>query len=619
MQGDFSRFSFDPHKHYTAVRMQQGRVQLDADWNEQVDILRYELETQLKDLIGAAGGPAGDLGFEIQLERAKKEAHDSKEAEDDSRRRPPAASLADFEIGAGRYYVQGVRCENEHPLRFSRQPDFPGASLPEEASESERYLVYLDVWQRHLTSIEDPDLREVALGGADTTTRTRTVWQVKLLALEAGDDEPDEKRDVLEEWRAFEELKSATARMRARRTRSSVGLDNQLYRVEIHAVDAGRVSYKWSRDNGSIAFPLVGIEPGAAARHWVVSLPGLERDTLALKAGDWVELADDVAVLNGISGPLLQVESIDSVHSQVLVQAASDLELEFFSDPSRHPLLRRWDQNEAKNGALHDGALTLDQEDGWIALENGIEVSFTRGGQYHPGDYWTIPARSLTASIEWPQTKSGPQARPPHGIRHHYSLLAELGFGKEGWQVTQDFRRVFVPAPVVEREDLTVLREQRSDRAALSKIETALVEMAEELEVLRNELGRERDQLYQDMRSTERLEEGDVVAMDPRHRQRVVRANDDNETLVLGVVGEVFDDLPEGDHRVRVITYGRVSGRVLGPVRAGDMLVPAEQDGCAHKGGVIIRPGTLIGKALESYEPADRDKPGRIELFVQLG
>ncbi len=27
-----------PSKHYPALRMQQGRVQLDADWNEQIEI-----------------------------------------------------------------------------------------------------------------------------------------------------------------------------------------------------------------------------------------------------------------------------------------------------------------------------------------------------------------------------------------------------------------------------------------------------------------------------------------------------------------------------------------------------------------------------------------------------
>ena len=38
MKGDFSRNTFDPGNHYSAVLMQQGRVQVDADWNEQAAI-----------------------------------------------------------------------------------------------------------------------------------------------------------------------------------------------------------------------------------------------------------------------------------------------------------------------------------------------------------------------------------------------------------------------------------------------------------------------------------------------------------------------------------------------------------------------------------------------------
>ncbi|HMQ56354.1 MAG TPA: DUF6519 domain-containing protein, partial [Anaerolineae bacterium] len=34
MKGDFTRSTFRSEHHYSSVRMQQGRVQLDSDWNE---------------------------------------------------------------------------------------------------------------------------------------------------------------------------------------------------------------------------------------------------------------------------------------------------------------------------------------------------------------------------------------------------------------------------------------------------------------------------------------------------------------------------------------------------------------------------------------------------------
>ena len=67
MKGDFSRNTFDPTKHFSRVLMQQGRVQLDADWNEQAAILLHYLRTLAADLIGPCAGPEGDevYGFKI--------------------------------------------------------------------------------------------------------------------------------------------------------------------------------------------------------------------------------------------------------------------------------------------------------------------------------------------------------------------------------------------------------------------------------------------------------------------------------------------------------------------------------------------------------------------------
>ena len=43
------------------------------------------------------------------------------------------------------------------------------------------YAVYLDVWERHVTYLDDDRIREVALGGPDTATRAKVVWQVKIM------------------------------------------------------------------------------------------------------------------------------------------------------------------------------------------------------------------------------------------------------------------------------------------------------------------------------------------------------------------------------------------------------------------------------------------------------
>ena len=65
MAGDFSRSTFIPEKHYSGVLMQQGRVQLDADWNEQLAIQHHRTETEATDVIGACGVPKTNDGFKV--------------------------------------------------------------------------------------------------------------------------------------------------------------------------------------------------------------------------------------------------------------------------------------------------------------------------------------------------------------------------------------------------------------------------------------------------------------------------------------------------------------------------------------------------------------------------
>src|SRR6266850_4998173 len=158
MKGDFTRNTYDPAKHYSSVRLQQGRVQLDADWNEQIDIAAHRDETTATDVVGREGGPLHAAGFAVTVQGGN------------------------LVVGAGRYYVDGILCENEAPVTVAAepavatvpvQPDLPGVPLP---TTDGTYLAYLDVWQRHLTALEAPAIREEALGGPDTGTRTKAVW-----------------------------------------------------------------------------------------------------------------------------------------------------------------------------------------------------------------------------------------------------------------------------------------------------------------------------------------------------------------------------------------------------------------------------------------------------------
>ena len=62
MHADLSRSTFRPERHYSAVVAQQGRVQLDADLNEQTAIQLHQARTLAADLIGPHGGPRDAAG-----------------------------------------------------------------------------------------------------------------------------------------------------------------------------------------------------------------------------------------------------------------------------------------------------------------------------------------------------------------------------------------------------------------------------------------------------------------------------------------------------------------------------------------------------------------------------
>src|SRR5262249_39463637 len=225
------------------------------------------------------------------------------------------------------------------------------------------------------------------------------------------------------------------------------GAENQLYRVEVHrpgaawdGTDGGKAhaaTFKWSRENGSVIFPIVG-----GGGTTTVTLENLGRDDrLTLAEGDWVEVEDDDYVLRNRHGNLLQVQALDRTSLTVILSGVPDASVG--GDPAKHPLLRRWDHQEGDptEGGLQlaaDGAaLIIEGSDGgWLSLEDGVQVQFQVGlpaSAYRTGDYWLIPARTATADVEWPREPAKdstgnprlvPIALPPAGVEHHYAPLA---------------------------------------------------------------------------------------------------------------------------------------------------------------------------------------------------
>ena len=448
MKGDFTRMTFDPTKHYSRVLEQQGRVQLDSDFNEMNDITRYFLRRLAADLIGPHGGPG--TGFNVDAVKDK----DNQDV------------LRDFGVAVGRYYVDGVLCENEASMLFTKQSGFRSSDNLE---NNKTYLAYLDVWERHVTSYEDENenrigIREVALRGPDTATRAQIVWQVKCRPVTAAAINKLTVADIEKAYENFLKLLAETAlgigQLRARAIKPDTpdepclispearyrGAENQLYRVEIHHgglalpsgdlsnvnIDPGKLAtFKWSRENGSVIFPIV------KRQGEVITLRHLGYESrFGLRPDDWVEVVDDDYVLQNRAEPLLQVKEVDRDGRRVTLKTAPASNVG--TDPAKHPLVRRWDQHK---GELQEGAVPVvegsgDDDSDWITLEDGVQVQFPPAGgsgpAYRTGDYWLIPARVATGDVEWPGPPGNPLTRAPHGVEHAFAPLAIVSINATG-------------------------------------------------------------------------------------------------------------------------------------------------------------------------------------------
>lgn len=440
MPGDYSRKLFDRKKHYSGVLMEQGRVQLDADFNEQLDIQQYRTQTEATDVIGRCGVPKTDDGFRIT-------------ATPDGR---------DLTISPGRIYVGGLLCELDTVATYTEQPYYPRpvhtnpippSSPPGPPNEMDldpgTYLAFIEAWQRELTALDDHLIREVALGGPDHTARLQTVWQVKLLQLSLQSPPPSDGISCEDQFEEFEVIIAPTTGLMNARTQApdseenpcllppTAGyqrLENQLYRVEVHTGGSrAQATFKWSRDNATVESTIESIAGN------IVTVADLGKDEiLAFAGGQWVEIVDPQSELQSSPRNLVQIDTIDAATREITMRTS----VAAFAG-IQNAKLRRWDQSGTSATA---GGVRVNLAE-WIELEGGVQVSFSQGA-YRAGDYWLIPARTATGEIEWPpfeNPNTNPIAQSPVAISRHYCKLALIEVDQQGVEVISDCRSLFPP------------------------------------------------------------------------------------------------------------------------------------------------------------------------------
>ena len=436
MGADFSRVRLDPLLNYAGVELQQGRVLLDADANELMAIVDRRLRALTSDTLGRATvSSTTPDAFKIDI-------------------RPGTLG-----IGKGRMYVDGLLAENHggpdatgqlifDPLLAETQ--FPDTVLyefqrylpsPPALPTTGKHLVYLDVWDREVTSLEQPGLVENAVG-VDASSRVQTVWQVRVLDDDAGNFTCASPDDELTAWAGLIApssglLSTGTFDFAPSDNPCELppsggyrGLENQLYRVEIH--DPGqpgdKATFKWSRENAS-----VGSRVTAMLSNTELELATLGRDdVLRFDTGDWVEILNDEREFSQRAGEMRQI-TVDQAARRITF--VSDLPLPADMQPGTNLRVRRWDQKGRVFRADSSGTPVQVQDldaagslgviqvpadkNTALLLEDGLTVSFAMNGTtgFKAGDYWVFAARTADASVE-PLVNA-----PPRGIHHHYARL----------------------------------------------------------------------------------------------------------------------------------------------------------------------------------------------------
>jgi hypothetical protein len=484
MKNDITRDTFDRLNHFSRVLMQQGRVQLDADWNEQIGIFLNYLQTLTIDLVGRSAGPEAKCGFGLLITALDIKSLDLPKDEDQA----VNAQLKEdgILIARGRYYADGLLAENENFVPFFKQPSVltisPDALKKMQGDAKGPVVIYLDVWERHITAIEHNPIREIALGGPDTTTRARVTWVLRARVptpAEAKTKLPPSKANIPKVQAAFDLWSDAQAQnrglMRAGIAQQATsddpcanspesvyhGRENQLYRVEIHKSGAGwdgkgeaapadTATFKWSRDNGSVASAWLN-DDGKVLR-----VTPSHDQARGFAGGQWIELTDDQNELESTPGTLVQLRDVESGSLTIDPPTAHGSTAR--RDFPYTPKVRRWDQEETEEITLWEGAIQI-QYDKWFDLEDGVQVQFPTPAapnkfEFRSGDYWLIPARVVSRDIEWPWEPEGKtpgppprqrRALPPHGIKHHYALIGLLGTAAAGALEFIDLRRKFAP------------------------------------------------------------------------------------------------------------------------------------------------------------------------------
>ncbi|SET07047.1 hypothetical protein SAMN05216326_11115 [Nitrosomonas marina] len=427
MKTHISRNSFDAKKRYSGIYQQMGRMLTDADWNELADIDKSRVTNALIDVIGSGTprerglvgiteNPDGSRSYALQWGYCYVDGLIAQVRPD------PAATLSD---------ASGIVFEYEHQADFPGAPTLPGGD----------YRLYVDIWERTVIALEDTDLRDPGLHGADTCTRTQTMAQVKWCETDVDPEDNVQNPSVGNAKLTLTVRQGSTEPDPCDPCADEIALQdklgNYLFRVEVHHVQYDgisgqpqRVVLKWSSENGAEQHIIDDEPPGFSSSNWVYEF------------------------FDGYSDPdALTPETYDSEKhlGKHLATAFTPARGELVngypgSAPSGFTAVRRWDgycelEKSGTEWVLLGGAdrgvtlSTSSSADAHGHVIEGSTISINHDvmtliieladWQMLAGDFWYTVVRQ-TVNVAGETLLSTAE---PAGIHHHYMLLGTISGG----------------------------------------------------------------------------------------------------------------------------------------------------------------------------------------------
>ncbi|HWB84010.1 MAG TPA: DUF6519 domain-containing protein [Bryobacteraceae bacterium] len=407
MPADRDRLTYDERQQYRSVVAQQGRVTVAADFNEAQEIFAEEQRKEALDIVGPCG--TSDDGYRIGF--------------------PVPDPNFDLTVSAGTMYVGGMRVALLNDIRYFAQPDWIDPPAPPATPKNE--YIYLFLQEQEISAVEDQSLKDRALGGPDTTQRTRLLQHIVRTPTNAANC-ADALAAQIKDWAAeglvfdpdtmrlnsastllvgFDNTQTNPDPCDPTASGGFLGAENQLIRVRITAPG----QFVWGYDNASFLYRVDVVDnqtvklqsPPVDAFHQPRAGQAVEllRTEGTLSDGEFI--AYDVGRVDVLTDPY----NADSQTIRLPAALTADL-----IPPNGTPrlFLRVWEESKPFQPGTPVSLGTT-----------GVNVTFNSSGGFHAGDFWAFAVRPSSPAEVYPaRYTQGPQ--PPDGPRRWVCPLAVI-------------------------------------------------------------------------------------------------------------------------------------------------------------------------------------------------